>query len=122
MKKPVHFHLHDGHPLYRGAHGVSDHMSFLSEIAIPFEREGRMTLPLMYGPSGLKEIVRKSLEAIGPERLSFTLEIHPPEGREPLGEQEQLFSNWHDRTNAERMNHWITVLLRNHQLLLEVWR
>ncbi|MFA5354086.1 MAG: hypothetical protein WC291_07640 [Thermodesulfovibrionales bacterium] len=122
LNKPVHFHLHDGHPLYKGAYGVSDHMSFFSEIPIPFEHKGRMILPPMYGPSGLREIVKTSLAVLDPGLLSFSLEIHPPEGQEPLGEKESLSQHWQDRSNAERMNHWISVLLRNQQLLLDACR
>jgi hypothetical protein len=30
-----------------------------------------------------------------------------------------LFGDWTDKTNAEQMNHWLSVLERNHILLLE---
>ncbi|NTU43002.1 MAG: hypothetical protein HGA78_08110 [Nitrospirales bacterium] len=116
--KPLHFHLHDGHPLYKGPFGVSDHMSFFSEVPIPFEHRGKYSLPLMYGPLGLKEIVRTSMAVLDPALLSFSLEIHPPEGRSPLEGYEHLFQHWQDKTNAERMNHWISVLLANQSLLL----
>jgi hypothetical protein len=73
----------------------------------------------MYGPAGLLRIAAKALEAIGHERASFTLEIHPVEGRQPLGDAASLFTHWRDKTNAERMNHWLGVLRQNHSLLAE---
>jgi hypothetical protein len=40
-----------------------------------------------------------------------------PPKRQALGPFEGLSAHWRDRTNAERMNHWIDVLLRNHRLV-----
>lgn len=123
LKKHVHFHMHDAHPLSTfSPFGVSDHLSFLEEISIPFEYRGRSSLPLMYGPSGLSEIVNASLIALSPERISFSLEIHPTEGRSSLGNASFLFNHWKDRTNAEKMNCWLSVLRQNHQLLLDAYR
>jgi hypothetical protein len=123
LKKHVHFHLHDAHPLSTSSpFGVSDHLSFLEEISIPFEHRGRISLPLMFGPSGLSEIVNASLIALSPERTSFSLEIHPTEGRSALGCASFLFDHWADRTNAEKMNCWLSVLQQNHQLLLDEYR
>jgi hypothetical protein len=123
LKKHVHFHLHDAHPLSTfSPFGVSDHLSFLEEISIPFEYRGRSSLPLMYGPSGLSEIVNASLIALSPERISFSLEIHPTEGRAALGDASFLFNHWEDRTNAEKMNFWLSVLRQNHRLLLDACR
>ena len=120
LKKPVHFHLHDGHPLSTfSPFDVSDHLSFLQGMPIPFEYKGARSVPLMYGPSGLLEIVKTSLESLGPELVTFTLEIHPIEGRVPLGNAGHLFNHWQDKTNAERMNFWLSVLLQNQRLLLE---
>jgi hypothetical protein len=114
--KPLHFHLHDAHPLYdKSPLGISDHLSFLGDIPIPFEHNGRRALDLMYGPYGLKEIIGESLAAKG--KVSCTLEIHPTEGRVPLGDAVSLFGHWRDLTNAERMDHWLTVLKQNHRLL-----
>jgi len=96
---------------------VSDHLSFLAEIPVGFQYHGRWSLPSMYGPAGLMRIAAKALEAIRPERASFTLEIHPIEGRQPLGDATALFTHWQDKTNAERMNHWLGVLQQNHSLL-----
>ena len=53
LGKPMHFHLHDGHPSSTfSPYGVSDHLSFFHEIYIPFSHEGRRTLPLLFGPHG----------------------------------------------------------------------
>jgi hypothetical protein len=118
LEKPLHFHLHDGHPLSTGSPlGVSDHLSFLEEIAIPFEYRGKHSLDLMFGPSGLAMIVAESLRELGPDNVSFSLEIHPSEGRLPLDNASHLFGHWVDKTNAERMNYWLSVLLQNHQLI-----
>jgi hypothetical protein len=45
------------------------------------------------------------------------LEIHPANGRLALGDAAPLFSHWRDKTNAERMNQWLFVLGKNHELL-----
>jgi len=116
--KPVHFHLHDGHPLSTfSPFGVSDHLSFLTSIPLGFEHLGRRQARLMYGPGGLFEIIAQAIQAIGGERLSCTLEIHPPAERLPLGDAEQFFHHWRDKTNAEKMNAWLSVLGENHRLL-----
>jgi len=118
--KPVHFHLHDGHPSSTfSPYGVSDHLSFRTEIPVPFAYHGRHELAPMFGPAGLGRIIHAALEALGRERLTFTLEIHPPPGRRPLGDAAHLFNHWRDRTNAERMNHWLAVLGENQALVLE---
>lgn len=118
LGKPLHFHLHDGHPCSTfSMHGVSDHLSFFQEIPIPFSNQGSYALPTMFGPVGLHRIVAAARSALPDEMLSFTLEIHPPAGRQPLGEYASLFGHWQDLANAERMQYWIEVLLRNHRLL-----
>jgi hypothetical protein len=79
----------------------------------------------MYGPRGLAAIVEAALDGFGPERLSLTLEIHQTEGRVPLGDAASLFRHWKDLLNAERMNHWLSVLAENSVLLsssLQSWR
>ena len=120
MGKPLHFHLHDGHPLSTASpFGVSDHLSFLGKIPIPFEYRGKYFLDLMFGPSGLAAIVTESLRLLGPEKVSFSLEIHPGEGRLLLGDVSHLFDHWVDKTNAERMNYWLSLLVRNHQIIKE---
>jgi len=118
LGKPVHFHLHDAHPLSTfSPFGVSDHLSFLTEIPLRFEYRGRRSVPLMFGPAGLGRIVAKALAGIGP--VSFTLEIHPTADRLALDDAASLFGHWQDKTNAEQMNHWLSVLARNHALLRE---
>jgi hypothetical protein len=120
LGKPVHFHLHDGHPLSTfSPFGVSDHLSFLMEIPLAFEHRGRRSVPLMFGPAGLGKIVTHALKAIGAARVSFTLEIHPTFDRLPIVESAALFGHWRDKTNAEQMNHWLAVLQANHRLLQE---
>jgi hypothetical protein len=121
LGKPLHFHLHDGHPLSTlSPFGISDHISFLSEIPIPFEYNGERVLIPMFGPSGLSKIVDETLKTLSPELVSFTLEIHPEEGRIPLGDASYLFDHWTDKTNAERMNYWLSVLKQNYRLLLDI--
>jgi starch synthase (maltosyl-transferring) len=118
--KPLHFHLHDGHPLSAfSPYGVSDHLSFFSEIPLPFEYRGKRSLSPMFGLSGLSRIVNEALLKPGPEKVSFSLEIHPTEGRLPLGNASYLFGHWVDKGNAERMNSWLSVIAKNQRLLLK---
>ncbi len=120
LGKPLHFHLHDGHPLSTlSSFGISDHLSFLDEIPIPFEYKGKRSLDPMFGPSGLSRIVTESLRVLGPNRVSFSLEIHPQDARLPLDSHSILFNHWQDKTNAERMNHWLWMLGENQKLVLE---
>jgi hypothetical protein len=114
LGKPVHFHLHDGHPLIPG---LRDHFSFLTRLPIPFSYEGRRSLSTMYGPAGLDSIVSAAVEACAPQLVSFTIEVHQVEGRLPLGDAAWLFPHWQDTTNAERMNHWLSVLSENALLI-----
>lgn len=116
--KPLHFHLHDGHPLSTSSpFGVSDHMSFLTEIPIPFAYRGKRAVDLMFGPSGLEAIIAEAMQWLEPEDLSLSLEIHPTEGRIPLAGAAHLFEHWGDKGNAERMNYWLSVLVQNHLLV-----
>jgi hypothetical protein len=120
--KPVHFHLHDGHPLSTfSSFGVSDHLSFLQEIPLGFEYRGKRSVPSMFGLGGLSQVVAKAIETIGCDRVSFTLEIHPTADRLPLGDAASLFGHWRDKSNAERMNHWLSLLSQNHNLLITLW-
>lgn len=114
LGKPVHFHLHDGHPLIPG---LRDHFSFLTRLPIPFSHEGRRSLSTMYGPAGLASIVSTAVEACAPQGASFTIEVHQVEGRLPLADAAWLFPHWQDPTNAERMNHWLSVLSENALLI-----
>jgi hypothetical protein len=122
LGRPLHFHLHDGHPASTfSAYGVSDHLSFLFELVVPFSYCGSRTLPLLYGPMGLKKVIDTARAALSDELLSCTLEVHAPDGRLDLGEWAGLFSHWRDRENAERTNHWIEVLLRCAALVRQAW-
>jgi hypothetical protein len=121
LEKPLHFHLHDGHPVsHLGPFGISDHLSFLDKIPIPFAYKGKRYLDPMFGPLGLSRILSGALERLGPDRVSFSLEIHPTEGRLPLKDASYLFHDWQDRTNAERMNHWLSVLRQDHELVSQL--
>ena len=120
FKKPVHFHLHDGHPLSTfSPFGVSDHLSFLAEIPLNFEYRGTRTLAPMFGSTGLGTLVSRAVTLMGRDRISFTLEIHPTGERLSLGDAASLFDHWADKSNAEKMNHWLAVLGMNHLLLLQ---
>jgi hypothetical protein len=111
--KPIHFHLHDGHPLIPG---LSDHFSFLTRLPIPFGYQGRRSLSTMYGPAGLAAIVSTAVGAC-PQGASLTVEVHQAEGRLPLADAARLFPHWRDTTNAERMNYWLSVLSENAMLV-----
>ncbi len=120
LGKPLHFHLHDGHPSSTySVFGVSDHLSFDHPIPVPFTYQGETHLPTLYGTAGLRQIVQTARQVLPDDRLSFTLEIHPQQGRTELAEHSLLFRHWRIKDNAERMNHWLDVLLRNHRLLRE---
>jgi phosphoglucan,water dikinase len=118
LRKPLHFHLHDGHPLSGlSRYGVCDHLSFDQELRLPIAYQGRRLIGGMFGPGGLRQIVQTALAQLPANSLSFMLEVHPQEGRAPLGPWRGLFSHWRDTTNAERMNYWLDMLLRNATLL-----
>jgi starch synthase (maltosyl-transferring) len=120
LGKPLHFHLHDAHPLSPFSPlGVADHLSFFTEISLPFEYRGKRSLAPMFGREGLSRIVDETLRTIGADMASFSLEIHPTEGKLALGNASYLFSHWVDKGNAERMNYWLSVLARNQRLLLK---
>ena len=119
----MHFHLHDAHPLSTASpFGVADHLSFLTEVPLAFEHRGRRSAAPMFGPNGLSKLLTRVLELMPPPRLSLTLEIHPTGERLPLGDASPLFERWTDRTNAERMNAWLSVLHQNHLFLQQVTR
>lgn len=121
LEKPLHFHLHNGHPLSTLSHfGVSDHLSFLQQIHLPFSYQGCNLLQGIFGVSGLRDIIHTATNSVSPQ-TSFSLEIHPMEGRTPLGEHAQLFSHWRDTSNAERMNFWLDTLVDNATLVRDAW-
>jgi hypothetical protein len=113
LGKPVHFHLHDGHPVVGG---LADHFGFQSRVPVPFWFDGRRSLLPLYGPLGLAQFVRTAQGALG-EACSLTLEIHQVDARLPLGDAQDLFSRWDDTTNAERTNAWLAVLAANADLV-----
>jgi hypothetical protein len=116
--KPVHFHLHDGHPLIDG---LSDHFGFLGRVPVPFVHRGLASLDPLYGVAGLRQIAHTITRALGPSLATVTLEIHQHGGRLPLppADARQLFGHWRDLTNAERMNFWLRELAENATLLRE---
>jgi hypothetical protein len=121
LSKPLHFHLHDGHPLSNlSRYGVSDHLSFLQEIRLPCRYRGRQLLGGIFGLAGLRAIIQAAVQSAAGQ-LSFMIEVHPQEGRTPLGPHAALFAHWRDRSNAERMNYWLDSLLQN-AALVEVHR
>lgn len=123
LGKPVHFHLHDGHPLSNlSYYNLSDHLGFLQEIDLPFEYEGRRRIGGMFGPDGLRALVSAAIRGLGAEACSFLVEVHPTERRVPLGEKEEFFRHWFDKTNAERMNGWLEMMLENAVLLRSACR
>ena len=117
IDKAVHFHLHDGHPL---TSGIADHRGFLTRVPIPFSFRDRFSLPQLYGPRGLAEILEHAQRMKA--QPSYTLEIHQVEGRLPLRDAQPMFAHWIDLTNAERMNYWLAVLAENHALAVELLR
>jgi hypothetical protein len=120
LNKPMHFHLHDGHPLSAfSPFGVADHLSFFAEIPLSFEHQGHRAVPTMFGPAGLLRVIRCVLNRPPSAAVSFTLEIHPTGENMPLGNATSLFGHWKDKTNAEKTNHWLSVLSENHTLLVE---
>ena len=114
LGKPVHFHLHDGHPLVPG---LADHFTFLTRLPVPFEFQGRRSLDMLYGPAGLDALVATAMTACAPGAASLTLEVHQVEGRLPLADAAGLFGHWQDLTNAERTNYWLHVLAENAMLV-----
>ena len=119
LGKRLHLHLHDAHPLSVSPFGVSDHLSFLDKVPLSFEYQGKRSIDPMFGPSGLVGVVSEALQQPGPERVTFSFEIHPREGRLPLGNASHLFVHWTDKGNAERMNAWLAVLAQNHRFLVK---
>lgn len=120
--KPIHLHLHDGHPLAPGGpYGVSDHLGFFAEIPLASPYQGRYFVPPIYGPLGLRTVVRALRRQFPARQLSWTMEIHPHGGRLPLGEEAaELFPHWRDFTTAEETNFWLDELLRNCRLLARI--
>ncbi len=122
LRKPLHFHLHDGHPLSPlSRYGVSDHLGFLQTVPLPFEYGGRRVVDGIFGPSGLRAIVEAAQSGRSTEPLTFMIEVHPQPGRTPLGRHAHLFSHWKDPANAEQMNYWLDAMLVNAGLVRDAW-
>lgn len=120
LGRPLHFHLHDMHPLsLLSRWGVQDHLSFFESVPVAPSVSASGTLPVSFGPEGLRRVVAAALQTLSPDQVTFTLEIHPTvnQAREPLGPHADLFSHWNDLTNAEMMNGWLSVLVKNAELL-----
>lgn len=118
LRKPLHYHLHDGHPLSTSSpYGVWDHLSFLTDVPLSFGSEGPPAVPPVFGPAGLTQIISRALAEPDEALPSFTLEIHPTSGERDLRDAPPLFGHWTDTTNARKMHHWVTVLMQNHHLL-----
>ncbi len=118
LDKPLHFHLHDGHPLSTfSLFGVSDHLSFLQSIRLPFAYQGRHTLDGIFGVNGLTKLIHTVMQQRSAEQLSFTVEMHPQAGHTPLGEYASLFSHWRDTSQATHMNYWLDMLTNNATLV-----
>jgi hypothetical protein len=108
--KPLHLHLHDGHPLSTLSRwGVSDHLSFLQPLSIEVEGQPTLLEPGIFGVGGLQQILHSVTRKDMPP-ASLAIEIHPQPGRTPLGRFEPLFHHWEDRSGAEAMNAWIDTL------------
>jgi hypothetical protein len=123
LGKPIHFHLHDGHPLSTlSQFGVSDHLSFLQQIRIPFPYQGRQLLDGIFGPEGLNRVIATAMSGLPSDKLSFMLEVHPQPGRKPLDRYAHLFEQWTDKTNAEWMSYWLDRLVENGALLRNACR
>lgn len=119
LGKPVHFHLHDGHPLSRlSPFGLTDHLSFYEKTPLPFQWKGE--IDPMFGTQGLAKIIEASLTRIGAHQLTYTLEMHPAMRRLPLGNGAPLFTAWEDLTNAEIMNDWLWELKKNSTFINDV--
>jgi hypothetical protein len=122
LNKPLHFHLHDGHPLVENHYHVPDHRSFLDRPRLTAPDDSRIELDTLYGPEGLHAVVETARQHLEEEKLTFTLEIHETLEALQLDPQaEFLFAHWADRTNAERMNHWLDLLKRNANLFQKIW-
>jgi hypothetical protein len=117
LGKPLHYHLHDGHPLSRWSrYGLSDHLSFTQPVPLDGPARGA-SAHLMFGPEGLDAVVEAAVKGLPADLLSFTLELHETEQRLPLREADSLFSHWRDKTHAEQINHWLAMVAENRQRL-----
>jgi hypothetical protein len=118
IDKPLHFHLHDGHPLsHLSPYGVSDHLHFEQRIELPFEVDGQCSTGTMFGKEGLEQIVLAIRKHVVTERCTGTLEYHDRDARQPLGEDRDLFVHWKNTCNAEKMAYWCALMGRGAALI-----
>jgi len=114
LGNPLHFHLHDGHPLSTlSEFGVSDHLSFLQKIRLPFSVNGNQCVGGIFGLDGLDKVIDTAMKKLPASKLSFTIEVHPQPGQTPLNEHSPLFQHWKNIENAEHMNYWLDCLINN---------
>jgi hypothetical protein len=121
---PIHFHLHDAHPLsLLSRYGVRDHLSFLQKVPVAPSVHPDGIVDTMLGPRGLSEIVRRLPGASRVEQITLTLEIHPTaEGAmQSLGPHAELFEHWTDLTHAEVTNAWLSTQAENAELVRQRW-
>jgi len=110
--KPLHFHLHDTHPSGAAApSGISDHRSFSSRSSCRARCRRSSIRPSSDWPA--RPAAARRRESRREQQLSFTLEIHPADGRARWPSDSDLFRHWTDHGNAERMSHWLQTLERN---------
>jgi hypothetical protein len=118
IDKPLHFHLHDGHPIsHLSPYGVSDHLSFEQRIDLPFKIKNRKSIGGMFGIAGLKKIIKTIDTHVVHSRCTATLEYHEQDQRKDLAEDADLFSHWKDTHHAEKMLHWCSALERGAELV-----
>jgi hypothetical protein len=74
------------------------------------------------GDDALREVARRSEKVQGAPYIyiEYAVGLNPTEGRPPLNDASYLFNHWRDKTNGERMNHWLSVLLQNHELVSQL--
>ena len=74
------------------------------------------------GDDVLREVARRSKEIQGAPYIyiEYAAGLNPTEGRLPLNDACYLFNHWQDKTNGERMNHWLSVLCQNRELVSQL--
>jgi hypothetical protein len=117
---PLHFHLHDAHPLSLLSHyGVRDHLSFTEQVPVPREVSANGHVTTLLGTQGLERVIGATLKRLPPERVTFTVEVHHTRAapRAVLGAETELFHHWMDHSNAELTSAWVDTLVANAELV-----
>jgi len=125
LGRPLHFHVHDGHPLSTlSPYGVRDHLGFARPVPVAGAVDPAGSVPGLIGRDGLEAVARAALSRLPPGEVTFTLEIHHTvEGRRaPLGDDGDLFRHWTDTTNAELANAWLGDIVESAAILREACR